>query len=151
MHRASAVVLSLAVVLAACGGGGSSGSGSLPDGKHFGSVRSIDPERFSLELDEAELLHGEEATAAAAEDGAAVTPKGSYVRDVAHDVVRLTLDPSLRVRLLEPCCDLHEVSFEHWLDGFEPDDRTFYGTSDSRYLVTIEDQKVVAVDEVYLP
>ena len=37
------------------------------------------------------------------------------------------------------------------LSDIEPDDRTFYGTADSRYRITIEDQKVTKVDEVYLP
>jgi len=55
------------------------------------------------------------------------------------------------VRLLTPCCDLHVVPFAQWRAGFEPDDRTFYGTSSSHYRLTVEQGRVVAVDEVYIP
>src|SRR5687767_4989736 len=55
----------------------------------------------------------------------------------------LVVDEDIRVRLLVPCCDPHDVEFEDWLAGFEGDDRTFYGTSKSEYRITIEDGRVV--------
>ena len=43
------------------------------------------------------------------------------------------------------------MSFEEWHAGFEPDDRTFYGTARSYYELTVEDGRAVAVDEVHVP
>jgi hypothetical protein len=167
VKRVAAVVLVL--VLAACSGGGDDtgaddaspekttttpplhATEDLADGEHFGFVTALDPTRFRLVFDEAELLTGDEAAAAAAADGKGVNEDGSYVRNPDDRMNRVTLSEDLVVRLLKPCCDLHEVSFQSWLDGFEPDDRTFFGTADSHYRITIEDQTVVEVDEVYLP
>jgi hypothetical protein len=164
-----ALAVGLVLVLAACSGGGDDDAGGgassdkttttpplhaeqdLADGEHFGFVTALDPTRFRLVFDEAELLTGDEAAAAAAADGKGLNEDGSYVSNPDDRMNRVTLSEDIVVRLLKPCCDLHEVSFESWLSGFEPDDRTFYGTADSHYRITIEDQKVVAVDEVYLP
>ena len=136
----------------ACGGKAApDASPALEDGTHFGFVTALDPEEFRLTFDEAELLTGREAREAAADDGTVTTPKGSYVRNPDRDTVELLLDEHLRVRLLRPCCDLHAVPFADWRAGFVPDQRTFYGTSDSHYELTIEDGRAVAIDEVYLP
>lgn len=132
----------------------------LDDGTHFGFVTALDPAQFRLAFDPAELLEGDEAIEAAEEDGGVVTEGGSYVRNPDDRMNRITIDEDLVVRLLKPlappdgaeaCCELREVPFEDWLAGFTPDDRTFYGTAASRYEITIEDGKVVTVDEVYIP
>ena len=65
---------------------------------------------------------------------AAIDPSASIADDV-------------EIRLLDPCCELTPASFEDWLEGFPPDERTFYTTSLSHYWVTLEDGEVVAVDE----
>jgi hypothetical protein len=151
--------------LVACGGSGS-GEGrdavttttsstaplhaaeDLDDGTHFGFVTALDPGHFRLVFDEAELLSGEEAQRAASEDGTVVTSGGSYVRNRDDRMNNVTIAKDIQVRLLRPCCELHRVAFEDWLASFEPDDRTFYGTSKSYYELTIVDGKVEKVDEV---
>ena len=157
-------VLVLALLVGCSGGGGDDeaatttsataplhAEGDLADGKHFGFVTALDPTQRRLVFDEAELLEGDEAADAADEDGGAVTEQGGYVRNPDDRMNRVTLDDDVAVRLLTPCCELHDVPFEDWLAGFLPDDRTFYGTASSHYEITIADGTVTAVDEVYLP
>ena len=160
MKRTLLVIL--AVVLAACSGGGTShdtakttttpplhAEKDLDDGTHFGFVTALDPGHFRLVFDKAELLTGAEAQTAAKEDGGVVTEGGSYVRNPDDRMNRVTLDEKVKIRLLKPCCDLHDASFESWLSDFDPlDDRTFYGTTKSHYEITLEGGKVVAVEEV---
>jgi hypothetical protein len=123
----------------------------LTDGKHFGFVTALDPQQFRLVFDKAELFEGDAATDAAVEDGAEPTEGGFYVRNPDDRMNRVTLSEDIQVRLLKPCCELTESTFEDWQAGFIPDDRTFYGTSNSHYEITITDGKVTAVDEIYVP
>jgi hypothetical protein len=106
------------LLLVACSGGGSAG---LADGAHVGTVVELDPTDFALTFD---------------------------VRDEDDGVVRAPLDEDLRVRLLQPDGGLRTVPFEDWRAGFEPDDRSFFGTSRSTYELTVDDGRVVAIDEV---
>jgi hypothetical protein len=144
MRRA---LLLAALALAACGDGDlddrvaavPDGAGvALADGTHFGFVTALDPVARELELDPAELRAGE-------------TEDDIEIRNPDDTTHRLPISHSVVIRLLQPCCELTEHAFTDWLAGFEPDERTFYGTSASRYEVTVEDGTVVAVDEVYLP
>lgn len=113
-----ALALALLVV-AACGDGGDGkqGATALADGRHRGQVVALDPGEFRLELE---------------------TERGRHALVMADDV---------RVRLRVPCCDLHETPFAEWHERFEPTERTFYGTSDSRYWVTVDGGRVVEVEE----
>lgn len=162
MKRTLVVVVVVVVALAACSGGGKSDEAAkttttpplhaeedLEDGKHFGFVTALDPGHFRIVFDKAELLTGAEAQAASEQDGGVVTEGGSYVRNPDDRMNRVTVDANVKVRLLKPCCDLHDASFESWLSDFDPlDDRTFYGTTKSHYEITLEGGKVVAVEEV---
>lgn len=116
-------VVALLVLLAACGGGGDEPTTSLADGTHVGSVVELDPTEFALTFD---------------------------ARDEEDEAVRVVLDEDLRVRLLRSGVP-RAVPFEVWRAGFEPDDRTFFGTSRSTYELTVEDGRVVAIDEVATP
>jgi hypothetical protein len=167
MRRLVALLLAL-LVAAACSGGDDDDDAEvaettttaplhaedeLEDGRHFGFVTALDPAQFRLVFDEAELLEGEEAVAAAEEDGGVVTPEGSYVRNPDDRMNRVTLSEDIEVRLIaEECCELEEVPFEDWLAGFDAsDERAFFGTAKSHYWLTIEDEKVVAVEEQHVP
>lgn len=136
--RRAALAL-LLVVVAACSdddGGTSTGDttsgGTLADGRHFGRVTALEPAEQRLAFDVAEL-------------------EGDMVDDPEDAVVELPIAEDVEVRLLDPCCELSDATFEAWLDGFTPDDRSFYTTSLSYYWLTIEDGEVVAVDEQYIP
>ena len=168
MRRLTALVLALLLAVACSGDGDDARDGDapettttteplhaeadLPDGRHFGFVTALDPAQFRLVFDVAELLEGEEAVAAAEEDGGAVTAEGRYVRNPDHRMNRVTLSEDIEVRLVaEVCCELEEVPFEEWLAGFDAsDERAFFGTAKSHYWITIEDGRVVAVDEQHV-
>jgi hypothetical protein len=121
----------------------------LTAGTHFGLVTTLDPARSRLVFDRAVLLEGQEAIAAAADDGGTLTEGGSYVRNPEDRMNRIPVADDVVIRLVaDQCCDLEEVSFEEWLAGFDPSDRQFYGTASSYYEITIDDGEVVAVDEV---
>jgi hypothetical protein len=157
----------LLVLVAACSGGDDKGDDAskkttttpplhaeqdLADGTHFGFVTALDPSQNRMVFDKAELLTGDEAKAAADDAGDVVTEGGSYVLNPDDRMNRITIDDGITIRILVPCCDLHEVSFEKWLSSFDPsDDRTFYGTTKSHYEITVKDGKVTAVDEIRVP
>lgn len=128
---ASTAVAIALVVLAACGGGDS--DDGLEDGRHFGRVVALDPLDRRLELDPATLVEDDD---------------GTRVENPVVDPVGLPVADDATIRLLVPCCDLHVTDFASWAVGFVPDERTFYGTSDSHYEVTVTDGRVIAVDEV---
>lgn len=149
VRRRAVALVAVLTLGAACGDdgggddavdGGASGSTAataeaddpLADGRHFGQVAALDPGQLRLVFDAAEL-------------------DGDVVEDTDDTMVRLTLDPDVQVRLLDPCCELSDASFDEWLDGFNPDERSFYTTSLSYYWLTVEDERVVAVDEQYIP
>ena len=112
--------------------GDTTGEGELVDGRHFGRVTSLDPASGTLSFDVAEL-------------------DGDRIDDPDAEVVSLPIAEDVEVRLLDPCCELTPASFEEWLEGFTPDERSFYTTSLSHYWVTLDEGEVVAVDEQYLP
>ena len=155
-HHVAAVVL--VVVLASCGGDGPSEPSPLApprppavvlaEGKHFGFVTAIDLANTQLMFDDADLLGGLDARRAAERGDGVVTRGGSYVDNRDRRAVRVNVSKDLEVRLLTPCCELHQVSIDQWVDGFDGDERTFYGTSKSHYELTVVDREVVTVDEV---
>ena len=112
--------------------GDTTNAGELVDGRHFGRVTALEPADGTLAFDVAEL-------------------DGEEVDDPDAVVVSLPIAEDVEVRLLDPCCELSGASFEEWLDGFEPGERSFYTTSLSYYWLTLEDGEVVAVDEQYIP
>lgn len=134
-RRARFAALTLAA-LAACGGDG--GTDAIADGTHFGFVRALDPAARELVFDPAELVEG-------------ATEEELEVRDPDDDTVRLAIDAELEVLLLKPCCEPSPHSFDEWLAGFEPGERSFYGTSASRYELTVTEGAVIRVEEQYLP
>lgn len=111
--------------------GDTTGAGELADGRHFGRVTALEPAKRRLAFDLADL-------------------DGDRVDDAEAVVVRLPIADDVEVRLLDPCCELSDASFETWLDGFEPDERSFYTTSRSYYWVTLADGQVTAVEEQYI-
>ena len=133
---AALIVLSLVVACSDDDGetttGDTTSAGELVDGRHFGRVTALEPAEGRLAFDVAEL-------------------EGERVDDPDAIVVSLPIADDVEVRLLDPCCELSAASFEDWLDGFEPGERSFYTTSLSYYWLTLEDGEVVAVDEQYLP
>jgi hypothetical protein len=137
--RAGLAALIALSLLVACSGDGSetttgdtTTAGELVDGRHFGRVTALEPAEGQLAFDVADL-------------------DGDRVDDPDAVVVMLPIADDVEVRLLDPCCELSAASFEDWLDGFEPGERSFYTTSLSYYWLTLEGGEVVAVDEQYLP
>jgi hypothetical protein len=81
---------------------------SLDDGRHFGYVRSVDPDGLSIEFDLAYFLSGQEADVAyQAAGGTGHVPNDHFVVNDNPKLRTLSLAPDLRLRLLDwnRCCD----------------------------------------------
>jgi len=132
----------------------------LEDGRHFGFIRSVDPEAMTLVLDLAYFLTGEEANEAAAERGYEVPVPNDYF--IVNDNPRLrtlVLSPDLRLRLIDwnRCCELSlDGDLEVFATAIERGDAVTVGDSvyhgaRSPYWLEIEGGRVVLIEEQYLP
>ena len=152
----------LAVVTAGCGGG--SDTAAPEDGRHFGYIRSVETSSRpgSIELDVAEFLTGEEANAAAVEDG--VLPEGEavpndyYIRNEDTSAATIPVSSEVAVTHIQcpdSCTDGVSGDFGDFADAFaDMGEKTLsdeYRGSQSQYWVTVRDGEVVAIEEQYLP
>ena len=150
-------------LLAGCGGGEDDDSVAFPDGRHYGYIRELDVEADPAEIDfdDAEFLTGEEAAAAAVEDGA--LPEGEplsndyYVRNpsTATETLPVAEDVAVtRVRCPGSCVDGAAGDFAGLAESFGRTGATLaddYRGAESQYWVTLRDGVVVAIDEQYVP
>jgi hypothetical protein len=121
----------------------------MPDGTYFGYMRSIDVHGSprSIVFDEAQLLDGEAASEASAAHGGEVpVPNDLYVVNDDPSVRTLTLSDKAEFLLLGPgyaCCEGHPS---------DPDVLTRSRLAHAwGYWVTLEDGKVVQVEEQWHP
>lgn len=155
-----ACAVSAALVAAGCGGGGS----PVADGRHFSYVKSVDSASTpaTVQVDIAEFLSGEEANAAAAEDGLIAegenVPNDYYVRNEDKSVVTLDVASDVRVTHIQcpdSCTDGISGQFDAFAASFgDTGEKTLldeYRGAQSQYWVTVRDGEVVAIDEQYLP
>lgn len=122
----------------------------VADGSFAAYLGSV--EDATVTVDEIEILSGEEAVAARAEDGEAPAEEGvdiPYLRNrddrlrtipVASDVVVAVYDCS-------QACEHVEWSYSDLVAGTPLP----YGTMDTPFIVTVEGGEVVELSEVYLP
>ena len=156
------------LVCAAAGCGSESGSapggGPAADGRHFGFVKAVNASATpaALDIDIAEFLSGEEANAAAEEDGAIAkgegVPNDYYIRNEEKDVVTLEVARDVRVTHIQcpnSCADGIPGEFDGFAASFadtgEKSLADEYRGSESQYWITVRDGVVVAIDEQYLP
>ena len=135
-------------------------SPELEDGRHFGFVRSIDPDGMTLVFDLAYFLTGEEANEAAVERGDEVpVPNDYYIVNDNPRLRTLVLAPDVELALIDwnRCCDRTfdgdlEV-FAMALETGEPvtvGDDIYYGAL-SPYWLEVEEGLVVRIEDQYLP
>jgi hypothetical protein len=132
-------------------------SPELEDGRHFGSIESVDVENQTLVFDLAYFLTGDEANQAAAEHGDEVPVPNDYY--IVNDNPRLrTLDvaPNVEVRVIDwtNCCELVQGEVQPFMDAFATNHHAWdalYKGSEAPYWLTVEGGVVVKIEVQYLP
>jgi hypothetical protein len=129
----------------------------LEDGRHFGSIRSIDAEAQTMRFDLAYFLTGEEANEAAADHGDEVpVPNDYYIVNDNPRLRTLDVDPGVEIWAIDwaNCCDLVEGEIQPFVDAFETRHHEWdamYQGRQAPYWVTVEDGRVVKIEVQYLP
>ena len=164
----------LVVVSASCGGDGGGGKSETPEptqaatttvapaDEHFGYIRSVSTAgpATTLAFDEAEFLTGKEAQKAAEEDGAVPpgepVPNDYYIRnlDKSTETYPISNDAAITAKRCPPCRHGKPGELEPFLAAFTKTGQTYadpYRGKESLYWLTIEDGRVVAIDEQYVP
>ena len=135
------------------------GMPALEDGRHFGFIERIYGESatFWIQFDLAQLLVGEEANAAAVEDGVIEpgedVPNDHYVRNENERVRSYPLRDPLEIRVVErECCDLRPLgSAEELYEWYRASDPHGFGGAGASWWLTVEDGVVVGIEEQYRP
>ena len=164
----------LVLVSASCGGGGGAGESNTPEptqsatttaappGEHFGYIRSVSAAgpTTTLAFDEAEFLKGKEAQQAAEEDGVVepgeAVPNDYYIRnpDKATKTYPIANDARVRATRCSLCRNGKPGELGPFLASFMEGRQTYaqpYRGKYGLYWLTIEDGRVVAIDEQYVP
>jgi hypothetical protein len=172
-----ALLVSLALVAAGCGGGGDEQAATEPtqpdattssrppatsSAEHFGYIRSVSTAgpAATLAFDEAEFLTGDAAQKAAEEDGVVApgesVPNDYYVRnrDKTTMTLRIASDAKITAKRCSLCRHGRPGELGAFLAAFGKRRQTYadpYRGKYSQYWLTIEDGEVLAIDEQYLP
>ena len=133
---------------------------ALEDGRHFGSVRSVDPAAGTIEFDLAYFLSGKEADRAYQEatGDTGPVPNDHFVVNDNPMLRTLTLAPDVRLRLLDwnRCCD---TFFDGDLSLFDQaiaeqadvTDGDLIYRGQSSWWITVEGGLVTQIEEQYSP
>jgi hypothetical protein len=165
-----ALAACVVIVLAACGGGDNApeagptpyGGAAIQTAEQFGFIRSVDTstEPATLEFDEAEWLTGEAAQKAAVEDGqlepGQPVANDYYIRntDKATRVLEVGPDTAVTATRCQLCRGGKPGNVADFLASFSRKGQTYnddYRGAESQYWLTIEDGRVLAIDEQYRP
>ncbi len=133
----------------------------------FGWLRSFETRDGTtiLQVDQAEMLTGDEAVAAARQDGVIGAdedlPNDFYIRNPEESTTEFTVSPDVVVTLQAcyeggDCVTTEQVDLETWsvLLGGEEDpglDWSWYGQGSLPYVLTVANDLIVGIEEVYLP
>jgi hypothetical protein len=159
--------------VAACGGGGSGESNTsestqsatttaAPADEHFGYIRSVSAAgpATTLAFDQAQFLTGKEAQQAAEEDGAVepgeAVPNDYYIRnpDKATKTYPIANDARITAKRCSLCRHGNPGELGPFLASFMKGRLTYaqpYRGKYALYWLTIENGRVVAIDEQYVP
>jgi hypothetical protein len=171
--RALAACAALLLFPSACGGGGAGESETpeptqattttaAPAGEQFGYIRSVSTAGpvATLAFDQAEFLTGKEAQEAAEEDGVVEpgeqVPNDYYIRnpDKATKTYPIANDTRITAKRCSLCRNGKPGELGPFLASFMQGRKTFadpYRGKYSLYWLTIENGRVVAIDEQYVP
>lgn len=132
---------------------------TLPDGRHFGFIRSVDAGARTVEFDLAIWLSGDEANAAwQAAGNTGSVPNDYFVVNDNPKLRTLGLSPDLRLRLLDwgHCCDTFFdgdlATFAHAIAeqrDVEAGGVVYRGQSS--WWLTVRDGVVTSIEEQYTP
>jgi hypothetical protein len=132
----------------------------LEDGRHFGYVRSVDPDAGTIEFDLAYFLSGKEADEAYQEatGDTGHVPNDHFVVNDNPMLRTLSLSPDVRLRLLDwnRCCEtffdgdlsLFAQAIEEQADVTDGD---LIYRGQSQWWITIENGLVTEIEEQYSP
>jgi hypothetical protein len=159
--------------VAACGGGGSGESNTsestqsatttaAPADEHFGYIRSVSAAgpATTLAFDQAQFLTGKEAQQAAEEDGAVepgeAVPNDYYIRnpDKATKTYPIANDARITAKRCSLCRHGKPGELGPFLASFMKGRQTYaqlYRGKYALYWLTIDNGRVVAIDEQYVP
>jgi hypothetical protein len=178
--RTFAACVALLVLPSACGGSGGAGENessaptqSVATATVATTTTTVAPERFgyirsvstagpaaTLAFDEAEFLTDKEAQKAAEEDGAVPSgqpvPNDYYIRNPHKSTKTYPIanDAQITSKRCPLCRNGKPGELEPFLASFMRSGQTYadpYRGKDSLYWLTIEDGRVVAIDEQYVP
>jgi hypothetical protein len=140
--------------------GGAPAPDTVPDGKYFGFVKSMNTASQTMSFDLACFYTGDEANQQAAARGDEVpVPNDVYIVNDNTKVRALTFDPAAELKLIDwnRCCEFAQgaqmQSFASAVDSgdFAEFDGFRYSGTLSPYWVTIQDGQVVKIEEQFLP
>lgn len=129
----------------------------LEDGRHFGSIVSIDVPTQTMRFDLAYFLTGDEANQAAAEHGDEVpVPNDYYIVNDNPRLRTLAIAPNVDVWVIDwsNCCELVHGEAQPFMDAFatrNPAWDALYQGSEAPYWVTVAGGVVVKIEVQYLP
>ena len=133
-----------------------------PSVEHFGYIRSVSTAgpATTLAFDEAEFLTGKEAQQAAEEDGVVepgeAVPNDYYIRnpDRSTKTIPIANDARITAKRCPLCRNGKPGELGPFLASFMKGRQTYaepYRGKYGLYWLTIEDGRVVAIDEQYVP
>lgn len=140
--------------------GGAPAPDTLPDGEYFGFVESMNTASQTMAFDLACFYTGDEANQQAAARGDEVpVPNDVYIVNDNTKVRTLSFDPAAELRLIDwnQCCEFASgaqmPSFAAAVDSgdFAEFDGFRYSGTLSPYWVTIQNGRVVEIEEQFLP
>lgn len=131
----------------------------LDDGRHLGVIEAVEDrgEGVSIELDVVQWLTGDEADRAAAEDGFVEpgedVPNDYYVRNVNERLRTLAIGDARTIAVVErSCCDTQPLaSVAEWVEWYRASDPDGFGGPGAYWWVTVDDGRVVGIEEQYRP
>ena len=133
---------------------------TLADGTYFGFVKSIDTGSDAMAFDLACFYTGDEANEQAAQRGDEVpVPNDVYIVNDNPATRDVPVDPGTELRLIDwnACCEtspgaeLDALATAVAQEDFVEIDGRRYAGSLSPYWITIEDGRVVLIEEQFLP
>jgi hypothetical protein len=171
--RTLAACAAILLLVSACGGGGSGASNTpestqsstttaAPADEHFGYIRSVSAAgpATTLAFDQAQFLTGKKAQQAAEEDGAVepgeAVPNDYYIRnpDKATKTYPIANDARITAKRCSLCRHGNPGELGPFLASFMKGRQTYaqpYRGKYALYWLTIENGRVAAIDEQYVP
>ena len=163
-----ALLVSLALVAAGCGGGGDEKAAIEPTqtetatAEHFGYIRGVSTAgpAATLAFDEAQFLTGDAAQKAAEEDGVVApgepVPNDYYIRnpDKTTRTLRIANDAKITAKRCTLCRNGRPGQLAPFLASFTKGRQTYadpYRGKYALYWLTIQDGEVTGIDEQYVP